>query len=183
MLFQWNVKTNFDNSVFCYFHELDSPLNRKSLLSVERNYKKRFRFNCWTAGETFHPNRESKCCWGKTQALNWLPLPKYWRPTVKVLRNSIDLRSPGNGKYMYYVFLLSFTFLISTFHSGEYSLQPRAVYNRIPIEGPKLLLNLLANTETPVSVTCKCMADSTSVVAKQYWPGLYYLIILLETWW
>nr|CAB3266390.1 structural maintenance of chromosomes flexible hinge domain-containing protein 1-like [Phallusia mammillata] len=54
---------------------------------------------------------------------------------------------------------------------GEYSLQPRVVYNRQAIEGPRLMLAVLPNTETPISLDVKCLSDETSVEVGSHWPA------------
>ncbi|CAK8672425.1 unnamed protein product [Clavelina lepadiformis] len=53
---------------------------------------------------------------------------------------------------------------------GDYQLRPRAVYNRTAIEGPKLTISILPNTETPVSIEYRCLSENTTVTAGSKWP-------------
>ena len=57
------------------------------------------------------------------------------------------------------------------FDSGDYVLQPRVVYNRMAIEGPKLSLRVLPNTETPVAIDVNCLSESMNVKVGGTLPG------------
>uniref|UniRef100_H2Z867 SMC hinge domain-containing protein n=1 Tax=Ciona savignyi TaxID=51511 RepID=H2Z867_CIOSA len=63
---------------------------------------------------------------------------------------------------------------------GEFFLQPRAVYNRRAIEGRKLLISLLPNTETPVALRYKLLSHPTPVVVGSSWPEFQVEILSEE---
>ncbi|XP_039253574.2 structural maintenance of chromosomes flexible hinge domain-containing protein 1-like isoform X2 [Styela clava] len=53
---------------------------------------------------------------------------------------------------------------------GEYNLQPRVVVNRTSIEGPKLKISILPNTETPTCIKVFYDQSIKSVVTGTTWP-------------
>ncbi|XP_078492446.1 structural maintenance of chromosomes flexible hinge domain-containing protein 1-like isoform X3 [Ciona intestinalis] len=110
--------------------------------------------------------------WGNPSPENGVKVLLGKDPGLKLTPSAGVLKTNNDG----FVAFQKFSF---SGKCGEFWLQPRAIYNRRAMEGRKLFISLLPNTETPVSIQYQRSGQETTVTVGTPWPE-YEVDILSE---